>query len=299
MRQSVLVVAALVPWVVVSSAARADQGEVLAVQPGVSSGDSARSRASSWLVAPAGTLEVGGELSFMTADVGLGADGLDFTDVGLLRTHVRYSIGWRIEALAAVELLAKQPSTTDEPIFQAGALAVRAALWPKMALYTTFAGGPLLDDAGLWGAAELGWQAKTMPDSTLVFEGTVGGAMTGLADDAEERPWFAEVVVRGDTILRTPQGWFAMWVGAEMRFPVAHDDVIDPQTRLNFSIGTVYAFVPRWDLFVEYTVVDRGDAEDPATTLPILDGGFDQQQLVFGVVRHFRADAPRLVGMLL
>jgi hypothetical protein len=32
-------------------------------------------------------------------------------------------------------------------------------------------------------------------------------------------------------------------------------------------------------------VIDRGDS-NPATRLPILDGGFDQKQIVFGVIRH-------------
>ena len=37
--------------------------------------------------------------------------------------------------------------------------------------------------------------------------------------------------------------------------------------------------------------IDRGDAANPATRLPILDGGFDQKQIMFGVTRHI--DAPR------
>jgi hypothetical protein len=37
-------------------------------------------------------------------------------------------------------------------------------------------------------------------------------------------------------------------------------------------------------------VIDRGDIANPATRLPILDGGFDQKQIMFGVTRHI--DAP-------
>ena len=42
-----------------------------------------------------------------------------------------------------------------------------------------------------------------------------------------------------------------------------------------------------WDLFAEFAIVDRGDMENPATRLPIMDGGFDQQQILLGVTRHF------------
>jgi hypothetical protein len=70
---------------------------------------------------------------------------------------------------------------------------------------------------------------------------------------------------------------------------VAHadNDEFDPQTRLNFHVGMVYALIDNWDLYLEIAVIDRGDLIDVRTTLPILDGGFDQQQVIFGVVRRF------------
>jgi hypothetical protein len=39
-------------------------------------------------------------------------------------------------------------------------------------------------------------------------------------------------------------------------------------------------------LFVDFAVIDRGELSDPSTRLPILDGGFDQRQVIFGVTRH-------------
>ena len=39
-------------------------------------------------------------------------------------------------------------------------------------------------------------------------------------------------------------------------------------------------------------MIDRGDLANPATRLPILDGGFDQKQIVFGVVRHIEGKQP-------
>jgi hypothetical protein len=57
----------------------------------------------------------------------------------------------------------------------------------------------------------------------------------------------------------------------------------------------VLSLVKKWDLFVDIAVVDRGDSTNPATRLPILSGGFDQQQIIFGITRHIEAkpDAPR------
>lgn len=42
-----------------------------------------------------------------------------------------------------------------------------------------------------------------------------------------------------------------------------------------------------WDVYAVYAVIDRGELGKPETTLPNLDGGFDQRQLVVGVrYRH-------------
>jgi hypothetical protein len=64
---------------------------------------------------------------------------------------------------------------------------------------------------------------------------------------------------------------------------------VDPQPRLDFRVGTVLSLVKNWDVFAEFAIVDRGDMEDPATRLPIMDGGFDQQQVIFGVTRHIES----------
>jgi hypothetical protein len=67
---------------------------------------------------------------------------------------------------------------------------------------------------------------------------------------------------------------------------------IDPQPRLDFKIGTAIS-LNRWDLYVELAVVDRGDLANPATRLPVLDGGFDQRQVIFGVTRHIDTRSKR------
>jgi hypothetical protein len=41
---------------------------------------------------------------------------------------------------------------------------------------------------------------------------------------------------------------------------------------------------------MELGVIDRGDLENPATTLPVLQGGTDQRVFTFGITRHFGQD---------
>ena len=62
---------------------------------------------------------------------------------------------------------------------------------------------------------------------------------------------------------------------------------------LSFQTGEVVSLMQtNWSLFASYAVVDRGDWDRPATQLPILDGGFDQQQAVFGVEYAFVSEPP-------
>ena len=53
------------------------------------------------------------------------------------------------------------------------------------------------------------------------------------------------------------------------------------------ALGALVGVTKALDLFVEISMLDRGDLEDPSTTLPILSGGFDQQRLLFGFNRRF------------
>lgn len=272
--------------------------------PAVSTGDSielsasARSYVADWLVNPERQLEIGGELTFLTAPAspfspGPGEPGreLRLTDVGLFQPHVRFSTGGHLELAAAVSLLAKQPSYLDESVFQAGSLGLRYGLGHKWALWATGAGGQLLGDLGNWGSVAGGAQARTSIDRTIRFQASLGGAWTQLyAGEDSGRPWFAEIVAHGETVLRTPRGEVGAWLGVDYRVPVAHDagtGGLDPAVRLGLQVGALIGYVDKWDLYVAASAVDRGDLEDPTTTLPILDGGFDQTQIVFGGARRF------------
>ncbi|HTN89746.1 MAG TPA: hypothetical protein VL242_38995 [Sorangium sp.] len=262
---------------------------------------SVRALSTNSLLLPAGGLELGGEMTLVTSELSLRRDpdgeGLAFTDVGLLSLNGRYSFG-PVELAAAMALLVKQPDTADELVPQNGSLAGRVALGDGQALTLRLAGGPLLGDLGLWEGGELLLQAKRTAHSTLVFQGALGGAFTHLdfAEDTEQPFWLGEVVVDAETILRTPVRAFSLWLGVDLRFPVLHNPdnhdpdpsgFLAPTTRLNVYVGTAYSYVEDWDLYLRVAVLDRGDKAEPWTMVPILDGGFDQQQFSLGVMHRW------------
>lgn len=265
-------------------------GETMSV-----AGASVRSYAEDWLVNPLRELEVEGSFRFVTApesNLTTDDDGeLRFTDVGIFHAGGRFSFARRFEVSGGVDLLAKQPSYLDQPAFSGADLGFRFALGRKWALWASGGGGPLLDDAGAWGDAAAGLQARTSIDETIRFQAAAGFSGTRLfMGEDSGRPWFTELVSHGEVLLRSPRGEVAGWLGVDYRVPLADADTaveIDPPVRLNFQLGFMLGYVNKWDLYLVYAVVDRGDVEDPATTLPMLDGGFDQSQIILGAARRF------------
>jgi len=85
----------------------------------------------------------------------------------------------------------------------------------------------------------------------------------------------------GEASFRTSGGEIGGCVGADHRIPVAHGDAGDPagavdrQVRLGLELGGVV-----------------GDIDDPSTTVPVLDGGFDPLQIVLGAARRFDLASP-------
>jgi hypothetical protein len=64
--------------------------------------------------------------------------------------------------------------------------------------------------------------------------------------------------------------------------------------RLNLEAGAALSLrADGWNVYASYTIVDRGELDKPETTLPILDGGFDQQQVVIGVEYRFEPKPPQ------
>lgn len=274
------------------------EGQAISLQAGVVHQGSTRGKARDWMIMPPGTATIGGSLSFLTADAGVG-EGLQFTDVVLTSLGARLAFQERFEIAGGVTLLPKQPSFTEELIFQNASLGARVGFGKRYAAHASVSGGVLLDDRGMWSGAALGLQARKSLHRTLLVEGTFGGAGTGLFEDQRDRPsWLTEVVAGGELIFRDPFGTTAGWIGTEFRFPVAHDAMMsdlgempyDPQTRVNVHLGVTLSYIESWDIYARYVVIDRGDSIDPRTTLPILEGGFDQQQLMIGLTHVFHPE---------
>ena len=231
--------------------------------------------------------ELGTELRFLTAPT------LSFTDVMLLTVRGRAAIAKRVDAFAAVDLLPKQPSTTDELVWQSASAGINMQPWDKpLALHVRGAGGVMLDRTGYWGQADVGAIARkplrVHDVEVMLLEGGVSALGTRLSPDAGDNGWLVEAALSGSILFHDPEGWTGGWLGFHYGLPVAHGAMLDPQPRVDVEFGVVLSFIEHWDVFGRFAVIDRGDAEQMATQLPILDGGFDQKQAVFGLTYHTR-----------
>ena len=255
------------------------------------------------IVLEGGRLELGGETTLVTSDAAFWDAPLDLTDLALLGLHGRGSLtGW-LELFARTQLLTKQPAMLDESVFQGASLGARMALADRYALTTSVEGGPLLANPGWYGRAGLDLSTKQRIDDVVRFELRAGYRYTGLQfDPSPERDFqLHELMLGAQAILGRRDG--GGLVGLEYRLPVTSgpdaavaDPVtpqrLDPGVQLDVHIGGLVSVgdARNWDLYAIYTFIDRGEAADPSTMLPIIDGGFDQQQLTVGVQHRFGAD---------
>jgi hypothetical protein len=246
-----------------------------------------RSVAKGWMIIDG--YEVGGDLRFLTAPSFAGG-GLAFTDVTLMTLRARTGLGKRIDAAVSIDLLPKQPSTTDELLFQSAGFGVNVqpSLRLPLALHVNGTGGVLLDRAGAWGSVRAGATGRKRIHEIIRFEGSLDALATQLRPDESERTWLVEAGLAGSMLARDPEGWTGGWLGFRYSLPIGHADMIDPQPRMDVEIGAILSFVKHWDVYFKFAVIDRGDADEMATQLPILDGGFDQRQAIFGVTYHTR-----------
>lgn len=249
--------------------------------------------------------ELTGEMKFIMADAMLGGEPLKFTDLALFDVAGRWSLYDHIELAATVSFLPKQPSYTDESAWQSAGGSLRIPIGRRGALEVYGGGGHLIAHQGGWTheGADLEYRKKI--DKWLNFDMKGGADVISLSSQTQARPaWITEV--GGSLTLQIHDPWskmFGGWMGVSYMVPVAHAGIdpttklgLDPQNRLDFHIGAVVAVNEDWDLFADYAVIDRGDLANPQTRLPILDGGFDQTQILFGITRHIappkRADGP-------
>jgi hypothetical protein len=274
-----------------------------AIDVGESLSSSHRGVSQDYLVLPDGA-ELTGQMRFLTSEAFLQDHGdakpLAFTDLALFGMTVRKSLFSKLEVSASVELLPKQPAFTSEKAWQSVAVGVRSPIGNTGAVSLGGAGGHLLSSDGSWVRQTLALELRKPIHEIMTFDVHGGVDTTVLVRDAHEGGWVTELGVSAQALFRDPHGAVGGWVGMGYAIPVSSrgfdptsDLALDPRARLDFRIGGVISLVDNWDLFAELAVVDRGELTNPATRLPILDGGFDQRQAMFGVTRHISGGKDR------
>jgi hypothetical protein len=246
------------------------------------------------------SFELGASIDFLTTkDRTLGDRKIDFTDVVFFRVHGLVPLGKRGELFAGVDLLPKQPSFTDEHRWQGALLGARVRVSKTVSAYARGQFGPNLDHDGFWTVGEAAVQYKRpIAEKVLFWENSVGGTYTQLFFDDQDGEFFqTELMTQTGIAIREKRGHFATWLNFGFHFPIvgrptsampdAQGRSLDPQVRVGMSFGMLVGVNRALDLFVEASIYDRGDFADPATTLPVLSGGFDQQRVLFGFNRRF------------
>jgi hypothetical protein len=254
-------------------------------------------------------LELGAELGLLTCDdCPMLEQGADVSDIALFRALARHSVGERVELTAGTSLLAKQPKAWDESVWQGVFVGARVPFARHFAANTQAAAGPLLGPSGSYWQAGVGFVARAEIEYFVRFELGVEELFTRLAyDDAQtgtgtpSSSWLEEVAIQVQAQFGGRGG--GGWLGGVYALPLAHSSSaapvgpsvareLDPEPRLDLQAGGVIK-VDGWDLYAIYSLVDRGELARPETTLPILEGGFDQRELTFGLRYRFDASHPR------
>jgi hypothetical protein len=269
-----------------------------------------RGVAQDYLVLPSGG-ELTAQMRFFTADAMvypegqsesgpllLGGDKLKFTDLALFGISGRWSLFTRLELAASVELLPKQPATTYEKPWQSVGFALRSPLGRHVALALAGGGGHLMNHTGMWMREAITIEWKKPIHEVIAFDVEAGVNGLGLSDKetTTSTAYLTEAALRTTVLFHEPKGHWGAWIGIGYAVPIqysGHDPTtevaIDPEPRLSFHLGTVLSPVKKWDIYFDFAIIDRGDRLTPATQLPILDGGFDQKQLIFGITRHIES----------
>ncbi|MBL4633021.1 MAG: hypothetical protein JKY56_04070 [Kofleriaceae bacterium] len=234
--------------------------------------------------------EIGVSLNFITSEPSLGGETLEFTDLMLMRLHTLFSFS-HFDLFLGTDILPKQPSYTDELAWQGSLLGVRTNFWDDFSAWTRAQGGPILGQDGYWVGGDFALEHHLDLQKFLFVDTSLGFSHNQLLYDQDDGKTYIsdEVFTRVGLSLRDPEkGLFAAWLNFDYYLPVyGNPGAIDPQPRVNMRMGALSAVSQRVDLFIEFSILDRGDLEDARTTLPILNGGFDQRTLIMGFMRHF------------
>jgi len=251
---------------------------------------------------PSGHLEVAGEMAFLISAASPYAPRLALTDLALLRLNVRRSFADWLELYGGGDLLPKKPTSTHASAFQSAHLGAQAEFAKGFGAALGVAAGPLFGADGVYYRTGPGLSWKPAVSEYLRFVVGVGNAWTILdyRGTTSSAFWLGEVVTHAETQIGDDSA--SMWVGMDYAVPFAsrphasapdpQHGYLNPQVRLDLEVGgTLSLRSDGWDVYASYTFVDRGELDKPETTLPILDGGFDQQQIAIGV--EYRFDAKR------
>jgi hypothetical protein len=250
------------------------------------------------IVMPTGHLEVSGEMAFLVTQRSPYEKGLAFTDLALLRLNLRRSFADWIELYGGVRLLPKQPTATHSPLFQGVQAGAQAEFAKGFAGAVGGAVGPMFGADGVYYQLGPGLSWKPEVGRYLRFVVGVGNSWTILDYEPRTRPsfWLSEIVTHAET--QAGENEASMWVGIDYAIPFAKNPdstaadpergFLDPQVRMNVEVGGAMSLHSNgWAVYASYTIMDRGELDRPETTLPILDGGFDQHQVVIGAEYRF------------
>lgn len=261
------------------------------------------SKLSEHLSMPSGTIELGAEMSLLTSDYPFGGERIEFTDVGLLHLRARRAMSDSVELFAATELLIKKPERADASVWQGALAGGEWAFSDDLALRVEANVGPVLDGGDGYLSAGPTLLTKQVIDRYARFELGLGYAFTGLdlVSPRDRAFYLHEAVAHAEAQLGERSAGFFLRLAYHFPFASGPDReqsperYLDPTPQLNLQLGGVLIAGEHddWDIYAVWALVDRGELSDRATTLPILDGGFDQQQWIFGVQHRFGADERR------
>lgn len=269
----------------------------------ISASGSARGVAEEFLVLPDGA-ELGGKLRTITGEGGLGPGKLALTDLALFDADLQWAFAKHYELDVSLTAMPKQPSMTHEHIFQGAALGVRRDVAARTALAVAASAQPL---AGLRGEAFGGSMFLTHKhrlNEVVTFALAAGASSTVLHPaGASELPYLLEAAGHASVLCRVPNGVWGGWLGVGYAIPAYHhgaDPVsgmpLAPQPRLDIDLGNAVQLADQWDLTVDLQIIDRGELARPETRLPVIDGGFDQIQIMVGISRRLSSRRERGIG---
>lgn len=248
---------------------------------------------------PRGGVEFVGDLRFVTGRANERIAEARFTDLVLASTSVRYGLTRRISLTASVMWLAKQPIDTHASWWQRGGGALMVALSRGWMTHVELTGGTLMAAAGSWGRIRSGLRWSRRLSTSVGIRSGLGVAATMLMLTDDRRFRQADVEASTRLSLHRSRSQLFSWIKIGYSAPLAYDDDViapvlgvpfTPVRRIHGEIGLAVTVVSGWDVFARVSAMTGSDLDSPGAMLPIVDGGFEQRQFMFGLKRRYRVD---------